>query len=134
VRLRGLLPIVGLAVGTALCAANAEAQRRAVRFEIIAVGDSTLQFKVGTAGWVRRGQSGTAVDPRKRDELVARFRIMRVRDGSATALVTGQTTALSTEHIATLEEPKRPWFRAKTFWSGLVLGAALGIAGVAVNR
>jgi hypothetical protein len=134
VRLRSLLPIVGLAVGTVLCAAKAAAQQRAVRFEIIAVGDSTLSFRIGKAGWVHRGQAGTAVDPRKRDELVARFRIMRVRDGSATALVTGQITALTTEHVATLEEPKRPWFRAKTFWSGLVLGAALAVAGAAVSR
>jgi hypothetical protein len=123
-----------LAVGTVLCTASAAAQQRAVRYEIIAVGDSTLSFKVGSAGWVRRGQVGTAVDPRKRDELVARFRVMRVRDGSAMALVTGQTTALSMEHVATLEEPKRPWFRAKTFWSGLVLGAALGLAGVTMSR
>jgi len=134
VRLRSLLPIVGLAVGTVLFTASAAAQQRAVRFEIIAVGDSTLLFKVGKAGWVHRGQVGTAVDPRKRDELVARFRVTRVDAGAATALVTGQTTALTTEHVATMEEPNRPWFRAKTFWSGLVLGAALGIAGVAVSR
>lgn len=133
-RLRDLLSIVGLVAGTLFYAGAAEAQRRAVRFEIMAVGDSTLQFKVGTAGWVRRGQTGMAVDPRKRDELVARFKIMRVSDGAAMALVTGQTTALSTEHVATLEEPKRPWFRAKTFWSGLLLGAVMGITGAAVSR
>ena len=133
-RVRGLLSIVGLAAGSLVWAGAAEAQQRAVRFEIVAVGDSTLQFKVGKAGWVRRGQTGTAVDPRKHDELVARFRIVGVSDGSAVALVTGQTTALSTEHVATLEEPKRPWFRAKTFWSGLVLGAVMGIAGAAVSR
>lgn len=133
-RVRRLLSIVGVAAGFLACAGAAEAQQRVVRFPIVAVGDSTLQFKVGEARWVRRGQTGTAVDPRKRDELVARFRIMGVNDGAAVALVTGQTTALSTEHVATLEEPKRPWFRAKTFWSGLVLGAAMGIAGVAVSR
>lgn len=136
-RLRRRLPIVGLVVGIVLVAlpSGAQAQQRVVRFEITEVGDSTLSFKVGeAAGWVRRGQVGTAIDPRKRDELVARFRIIAIREGSAIALVTGQTTALSTDHVATLDEPKRPWFRAKTFWSGLFLGAALGIAGVAAGR
>ena len=70
------------------------AQQRAVRFEITAVSDTTLLFRAGTARWVHAGQTGTAVDPRRRDALVARFRVLTVRDGLATALVTGQTTSV----------------------------------------
>jgi uncharacterized membrane protein YoaK (UPF0700 family) len=83
---------------------------------------------------VRAGAAGTAIDPRRRDELVARFRVLGVREGSATALVTGQTTAITTDHVATMEEPRRPWYRHRTFWSGLILGAALGLTGAAVSR
>lgn len=84
--------------------------------------------------WVRPGQVGTAIDPARRDALVARFRIVTVQEGAATALVTGQTTAVSTDHVATLEEPKRSWFRNKAFWSGLFLGAVMAITGTAIGR
>lgn len=118
---------LGLGLGLALSApAIAGAQQKTVRFEITAVGDTTLAFRTGTATWVARGQAGTAVDPRRRDQLVARFRVIAVRDGLATALVTGQVTAVSTDHVATIEPPRRPWFRTGTFWSGVLLGGALG--------
>lgn len=131
-----LLPLTCLIAGALLIvpSARAHAQQRTVRFEITAVGDSTLSFSIGREGWIKRGQTGTAVDPSKRDELVARFRVLAVREGTATALVTGQTTAVSTTHVATMELPPRPWYSSKTFWSGLFLGAALGVAGVAVSR
>ncbi len=128
------LLIVGLVAAIVCAASPAWAQRRVVRFEIIAVGDSTLSFRTGEERWVREGQVGTAVDPAKRDEMVARFRIVAIRDGAAMALVTGQTTAVSTDHVATLEEPKRPWFRTKTFWSGLLLGAVAALTGAAIGR
>ena len=131
---RHRLLIVGLLAGVVCAASPAWAQRRVVRFEIIAVGDSTLSFRTGEERWVREGHVGTAVDPAKRDEMVARFRILAIRDGAATALVTGQTTAVSTDHVATLEEPKRPWFRTKTFWSGLFLGAMAALTGAAISR
>jgi hypothetical protein len=120
----------GLVVAAPADAARATlgAQQTATRFEIIAVSDTTLSFRTGLATWVGRGQTGSAVDPRRRDQLVARFRVIAVRDGVATALVTGQTTAVSTDHVATLHRPSRPWFRAGTFWAGLLVGGALGAA------
>lgn len=110
------------------------AQSRTVRFEIASVGDTTLSFRVGEARWVRPGQVGTAVDPRRRDQMVARFRVLFVNNREATAVVTGQTTAVSTDHVATLVEPRRPWFRSGTFWTGLLVGGAVGAAGVAASQ
>jgi hypothetical protein len=102
------------------------AQQAAVRFEITSVSDTTLVFRPGTAIWVRPGQIGTAVDPRRRDQLVARFRIIGVHGGLATALVTGQTTAVSTDHVATLVPPRAAWYRSRNFWVGVLVGGALG--------
>ena len=106
--------------------ASVGAQPRTARCESTSVSDTTLTFRTGPVAWVARGLAGSARDPRKRDQLVARFRVVAVRDGLATARVTGQTTAVSTDHVAILEEPRRPWFKTRTFWSGLVLGGALG--------
>lgn len=132
---RRLLLIAGVLAGAmGAVSAPVAAQQRIVRFEITAVGDSTLSFMIGEMRWVRPGQVGTAIDPAKRDELVARFRIVAIQDGAAMALVTGQTTAVSTDHVATLEEPKRRWYRNKGFWSGLFLGAAMAITGTAIGR
>jgi hypothetical protein len=72
----------------------------AVRFEIVAVGDSTFAFLAPNATWLSVGSSGIAVDPRRRDILVARFRLIAMRADTGTALVTGQTTRLVTEHVA----------------------------------
>ena len=106
----------------------AHAQPSATRFEITAVGDTTFVFRVGDPqDWVRRGMSGIAVDPRRRDVLIARFRVTAVRDGEATALITGQTTVVETEHVALLTRPETPWYRRPTFWIGLVLGGAIGV-------
>ena len=132
--MRGRLLLIAGVLAGAVVSAPAAAQQRMVRFEISAVGDSTLSFRIGEMRWVRPGQVGTAIDPARRDALVARFRIVTVQEGAATALVTGQTTAVSTDHVATLEEPKRPWLRNKGFWSGLFLGAVLAITGTAIAR
>ena len=59
---------------------------------------------------------------------MARFRVVSVQGDQATAVVTGQTTNVRTEHVAVMEEPKRPWFRNGSFWGGAALGAALGAA------
>ncbi|MEO7966171.1 MAG: hypothetical protein ABIT38_19895 [Gemmatimonadaceae bacterium] len=112
-----------LASGTATPAA---AQLRGVRFEVTAVSDTTVTFRAGTTRWVKDGDRGIAVDPRRHDALVARLRVVHLDKGSAIAIVTGQTTALSTEHIVVMEEPTHPWFRSRSFWSGLLAGAALG--------
>ena len=117
--------IAVVALGAA--ATPARAQLKGVRFEIAAVGDTTLGFRSGTERWIKRGQVGIAVDPRKRDVLVARLRVLVVdRSGYVTALVTGQTTAVTTDHVVLLQPTTPAWFRRRSFWGGLVLGAALG--------
>ena len=106
-----------------------KAQLKGVRFEVTAVGDTTVGFRAGTERWIRRGQSGIAVDPRKRDVLVARLRVVSVdRSGAVTAVVTGQTTAVTTDHVVLLQETGVAWYRRRAFWGGLLLGAALGTA------
>jgi hypothetical protein len=99
-----------------------------VRFTIDSVADSTFTFHVGANSWVVRGQRGIAVDPRRNDVLVARFHVTDVTQGIATALITGQTTELSTAHVALLEPPRQRWFQAGAFWGGAMLGTLLGLA------
>lgn len=113
--------------------ANAKAQYRGVRFEITRVGDSTFSFAAGSERWIKKGAAGIAVDPKRRDALVARFHVMSVTGGEASALVEGQTTNVRTDHVVILEEPKRPWMKQPTFWWGLVTGSALG-ASLALTR
>ncbi|HUF28353.1 MAG TPA: hypothetical protein VMM18_15350 [Gemmatimonadaceae bacterium] len=118
-----LLAIVLLVGSTA----RGEAQETAVRFELAGIADSTFSFAIGRHEWVARGQQGIVVDPRRRDALVARFRVQRVDRGLATAVVTGQTTALSTQHAALLERPRPPFYRQPVFWIGVVAGGVLGL-------
>ena len=121
---------LGLSLLLAAAAPEALAQASATRFEITAVGDTTFTFRVGgPIEWVRRGQRGIVVDPRRRDVLIARFRVTDVRNGEATALITGQTTVVETEQVALLTRPETPWYRQRTFWLGLLLGGAIGVAG-----
>jgi len=118
----------------ALIVSPLEAQFRGVRFEITQVGDTIFRFPRGSATWVRpcRGsicgprESGIAVDPRHRDELVARFKVARVDSGLVTAVITGQTTRVATEHIAVMAEPPKPWYKGITFWAGTVFGIVIG--------
>ena len=118
--------VAGLAL--AIAAPSAKAQLKGVRFEIAVVGDTTLGFRTGTERWIRPGERGIAVDPRRRDVLVARLRVLRVDStGTATALITGQTTALSTDHVVIVQEPRRRWYQSKSFWGGLVAGLAFGV-------
>jgi hypothetical protein len=102
------------------------AQESAYRFEITSAGDSTFTFAVDRHAWVRGGLSGIAVDPMRRDMLVARFRVIRVTKDSATALITGQTTRITPEHVALIDRPGTPWYRQRAFWLGAVLGAVIG--------
>jgi len=121
-----ILLIVAVLFGVS--AAPAHAQLKGVRFEIVAVGDTTLGFREGTEHWIKRGLLGIAVDPKKRDVLVARLRVLTVdRTGYVTALVTGQTTAVTTDHVVLLQEAAPAWFRRRSFWGGLVVGTALGV-------
>ncbi len=96
------------------------------RFLIVAVGDSTVSLLAAGERWLRSGTYGIAVDPRRRDALVARLYVQtRVAD-TAVALVTGQTTRLSTDYVAIFRQPSTPVLRQGGFWGGLASGFALG--------
>ena len=121
-----LLVVAGLMVATG--ARPAGAQLKGVRFEIVSVGDSTLVFKAGTEHWIKRGAPGSAIDPRKRDVLVAKLRVTNVSpNGMITALVTGQTTTVSMDHVVLLRRAEVPWYRRRTMWGAFLAGAALGV-------
>ena len=108
-------------------AAPAQAQDRSVRFEIVSVTDTSLTFRVGTADWVKSGKEGVSVDPRRRDALIARFRVIDVRSGQATAVVLGQTSPLSVDHTAVLAEPEVRAWKRRSFWGALIIGLAAGL-------
>jgi len=114
----------------ALATRPASAQDSATRFEVTGVGDSTVTFRLGRADWVRPGLRGVAVDPRRRDVLVARLRVLAVTRDSAVALVTGQTMPIVPEHVVVIARPQVRFFRSTAFWAGLVGGVVTGfIAG-----
>lgn len=120
-------PLLLLAfIALAMLVMPARAQESAYRFEITAVGDSTVTIAIGDHPWVHAGLTGIAVDPMRRDALVARLRVMTVRGPQAVAVVTGQTTKLSTEHVALLERPRAHWYQQTTFWLGTFLGVVIG--------
>jgi hypothetical protein len=105
--------------------------RNAPRFEIDSVTDSTAIFRVQEAQWLRPGLSGYAVDPRQRDALVARVRVVSSDSARAIVQVTSQVSLVKRDHVLLIVEPARPWWRRRTFWSGAGMGALLG-AGTAV--
>ena len=117
--LRTALLMLGMG---AIAASRLHAQDTAQRFEITTVGDTTFQFAVPNAPWVSRGQQGIAVDPRRRDGLVARFRVLTVANGIAEALILGQTQKVTTEHVALVTPPPPRFYSRWTFWSGLGAG------------
>jgi hypothetical protein len=101
------------------------------RFEILDTKDTTFSFLATGAGWVRAGDAGIAVDPRRDDALVARFVVQgRVAD-TVRALITGQTARVTTSHVALLSSPHSVLLRERAFWLGVVAGGALG-AGAAL--
>ena len=107
--------------------AGVQAQTRDFRFEITAVGDSTVTFRAGRLTWIVRSPSTIVVDPRRRDALVARLKVISVSStGEATALVTGQTGRITTEHFVLAAEPRTRWYRSPLLWIGTAFGLAAG--------
>lgn len=125
--MRPIATTVVILLSSVTLAGSVAAQESAYRFRIARSGDSTFTLSVARDDWVHPGMTGIAVDPAHRDALVARFRIMRVERDSAVALITGQTTRVTTDHVALLERPRTPWYRQATFWLGGVLGALVGV-------
>lgn len=117
------LSLVVLAAGVRPTAA----QQGAYRFAIASAGDSTFTISTARDDWVKRGMEGIVVDPSRHDALIARYVVTRVAGDSAVALVTGQTMRLTTDLVALLERPSRPWYLRATFWIGGVLGAVVGV-------
>ena len=111
-----------LAIALVILPSAVRAQDTAVRMEIKSVGDSTFTFNATNVPWVARDQSGIVVDPRRRDVLVARFKVLSVEAGTGNALILGQTQRVSTDHVALLSEPHPPWYTRRTFWTGLAIG------------
>ena len=126
--MRQALAVVAL---LALCvlgrAAAAQSIQTGVRFDVAAVGDSTFTFVVGPQRWVQKGQRGLAVDPRRHDVLVARFVVTAVEGNTATGLVTGATSPVTTDHVVILTRPRIPSLRQKTFWLGAGAGGLAGL-------
>lgn len=118
---------VYIIVLSALAAPALHAQQGAYRFAISHAGDSTFTFPVSRNDWVKRGMRGIAVDPARHDALIARFVVMHVERDSAVALVTGQTTRMTTDFVALLERPEKAWYLRPTLWFGGVVGAIIGI-------
>ena len=105
----------------------ARAQQGAYRFEISTVGDSTFSFRASDASWVHAGLKGIAVDPARRDALIARFTVLRVEGSLVTAVVTGQTAKVSTDDVALLVAPTRKWYEQPAVWISAGAGIALGM-------
>ncbi|HUF30905.1 MAG TPA: hypothetical protein VMM77_09550 [Gemmatimonadaceae bacterium] len=128
-RLCGVLLVAIAVLGPTL--ESSAQQRPPARFFINTVGDTTFTFRVPSDPWVEPGAEGIAVDPARRDSLVARFRVSRVDWGEATAVIMGQTTAVTNAHVVLLRMPPTPWYR-RHFWIGVLTGAGIG-AGIAAG-
>lgn len=128
--MRAVAAVIAIALYATVPRAG-RAQESAYRFEIVGAGDSTFTFAVPRHPWVHAGMHGIAVDPARHDALIARFRILQVREGRAIALITGQTTRVTSDHVALVERPRTPWYKHRDFWLGTVLGA---VAGVIIGR
>ena len=122
-----LLLAMLLALASLTPVSCAGAQDRDVRFAITTVGDTTVTFQAGKMTWVVRTKRAIVVDPRRRDALVARLQVLSVSStGEATALVTGQTGRITTEHVVLGTEPPTRWYRSAMLWMGTALGLVVG--------
>lgn len=118
------------ALGTALSLSLTTpiaAQQGAFRFEVSGVGDSTVTFRIGDAPWVKPGMHGITVDPARRDALIARVTVLRVSGTLATAIVTGQTAPVTSEHVVLLERPRKHWYQQPAVWISAAVGIAVGV-------
>jgi len=97
-----------------------------MRFDITSVDDTTFAFATTGVRWVARSQEGLVVDPARGDELIATFRVTRARNGTATAVVTGQTARVTSSYVALLTQPHHPFFTRPWFWIAVVVGGAIG--------
>ncbi len=102
--------------------------RDASRFEIEGVEDSIVRFRRLESRWLRPGMTAVVVDPRNRDALVARLRLVYVDSAKVTALVTGQVSRVTTQHFLLVARPGVRWWRARHFWLGAVAGGMIGSA------
>ena len=118
---------LSIVILAAVAAPALRAQQGAYRFAISSAGDSTFSFPVSRNDWVKKGMHGIAVDPARHDALIARFVVTHVARDSAVALVTGQTTRMSTDFVALIERPEKSWYLRPAFWLGGVLGAIIGV-------
>jgi hypothetical protein len=110
-----------------LAPSRAAAQDRDARFEITSVGDTTVTFRAGRLTWVVRSPRAIVVDPRRRDEAIARLKVLSITSsGEAVALVTGQTGRITTDHTVIAQEPPSRWFKSLGLWVGLTLGLVAG--------
>jgi len=119
--------LLAVTAAVALVARPAAAQELTQRFSISEVGDTTFTFAVGNTRWVKPKQRGIAVDARERDALVARFRVLSVEQGVATALITGQTTRVTPSHTVMMQRPPERWYANPRFWAGTVVGLVGGV-------
>lgn len=120
------------------------------RYEIVSAADTTFAFVAPGTAWLVQGSLGIVVDPRKRDELVARFKMLGRSVDTVTAMVTGQTRKVSVDHVAVLAAPPPPvrmvpvavvspsrrarLLRQRAFWVGILAGGALGAGAAVVAR
>jgi hypothetical protein len=123
--------LLGAVVALAL-PSRARAQDRDVRFPITNVGDTTITFQAGKMTWIVRSPRAIVVDPRRRDALVARLKVVSVgANGEATAVVTAQAGRITTDHVVIGTQPRSRWYRNPLLWMGTAFGL---IAGFGLGR
>ena len=125
---------LGAVAALVISGSAAGAQDLAQRFSITNAGDTTFTFAIGKTRWVKPKQRGIAVDAQRRDALVARFRVVAVNGGVATALITGQTTRVTPAYTVVMQRPPEHWYSNARFWAGTILGLVAGVvAGVSIQ-
>jgi hypothetical protein len=127
--MRLLLALLLTSLAALLPASRARAQDRDVRFAITTVGDTTVTFQAGRMTWIVRSKRAIVVDPRRRDAMVARLKVLSVTStGEATAMVTAQVGRITTDHVVIGTEPPARWYKNTLMWMGTVFGLAAGFA------